>query len=122
MQPVTKIYQERDFINKMNKARYSSSIFSKIVSFNDKVLEGFKLLEENEIEVNERYYDYIMELNELAGNNLHVNNYHDFNKAFAAIKSSEILVDRGIIDKDIECLSEGLFGLGFMLEDLGILG
>lgn len=121
MQSVNKLYQTKYFKKKIDKFRYSSSIFSKIVTFNNKVLEGFKLLEDDGIEINDRYYEYIIELDELASNNLCIDDFNDFNKAFSAIRSSELLIDNGILNKDLECITEGLYGLGFILEDLGIL-
>ena len=121
IQPFNKIYHNDYFIKNFHDSYYSI-LLKEILSFSDKVSNPLKLLEENGIEVNEKYYDYIIELNELASNNLHVNNSHDFNKAMSVIRSSELLINRSFINQDLECLSVGLFGLGFILDDLGIFG
>ena len=118
----TRIYQQKSFHVKYNTVRFSSEIINRVVKFNNKVFEGFKSLEENGVFVDDRYYEYITELNQKVFDSLSINNYNDFNKALGAVKSSELLVDNGIINNDLDCLSEGLYGLGYLLEDLDLFG
>ncbi len=118
----TRIYQQKSFNVKYNTIKFSSEIINKVVLFNNKVFEEFKSLEENGVFVNDNYYEYITELNQKVFDSLSINNYNDFNKALGAIKSSELLVDNAIANNDLEALTEGLYGLGFLLEDLNLFG
>lgn len=118
----TRIYQQKSFNVKYNTIKFSSEIINKVVLFNNKVFEEFKSLEENGVFVNDNYYEYITELNQKVFDSLSINNYNDFYKALGAIKSSELLVDNAIANNDLEALTEGLYGLGFLLEDLNLFG
>lgn len=57
-------------------------------------------------------------MNEKVSKRLCVKNHQEYNKALSAIRSSKVLINNGIKNKDLEYLSEGLFNLDFLLEDL----
>lgn len=104
MESSLKIYSH-NFNQNVNIIRYTSSIFSKIVDFNDKVIDALEKLEKEGVSIDEEHYDYILELNYLAYKHLCVTNSRDYNKILGAIGANELLVNRGVIDHDVECLT-----------------
>lgn len=114
------IISDVDFNHNLNMVRYTSAIFSKIVDFNNKVIDGLKMLKEEGITVNDTYFEYIDKINNLAYRHLCVKTSEEYNRILGAIGAGDVLVNKGILDKDIEALSQGLYNLGYFLNDLNV--
>lgn len=55
MESVTRIYQRKEFNDKIDEARFSSEIISRVISFSNSVLKEFKNFETQGINVNDNY-------------------------------------------------------------------
>lgn len=120
MKSLNEIKNNKDFNHNLEIVNYSSSIFSKIVDFNNKVLDAFNKLEKDGCTVYSEDYEYINELNYSAYKKLNVETYQEYSKIVGAIGISEMLVNQGIEDNDVECLTEGLYTLGQILNELNV--
>ena len=114
------IISDVEFNHNLNVVRYTSAIFSKIVDFNDKVIDGFKMLKKEGINVSDSYFEYVDKLNNLAYKHLCVQTREEYNKILGAIGAGDILVNRGILDKNLETLGQGLYNLGYLLNELNV--
>lgn len=119
MESLSNITNE-EFNHNLDIVNYTSSIFSKIVDFNNKVVDALKTLENEGYTIYPEDYEYINELNYSAYKKLLVQTSQEYSKIIGAIGISEILVNQGIEDKDVECLTEGLYTLGQILNDLNV--
>jgi len=109
-----------DKLNKINILRYNAVVFGKIEEINIKFIEGLKLLAEEGNEINEKYYEQIDELSNLAQYKLNIQTYDEFKKAMAIIDIAKLLIIRGIKDLDEEPLTTGFYNLREDLEELKI--
>lgn len=107
-------------INKINFIRYNATVLGKIEEINLKFIEGLNIMENEGKEINEKYYERINELSNLAQNYLNITNSKDFNKVIAFIELSELMINRGIQDKNLDCMVAGFYGLKQDLQSLNI--
>ena len=107
-------------LEKVNFIRYNALALGKIEEINLKFFEGLKIIENEGIEINAKYYERINELSDLAENKLHISNSKDYSKTIAFIELSDLMLNRGIKDKDLSCLTAGFYGLKHDLEKLNI--
>lgn len=107
-------------VNKINFIRYNAIALGKIEEINLKFIEGLKIVEDEGQDINSVYYDRIDELSNLAQNKLNISNLKDFNKVMAFIELADLMLNRGIKDKSLDCLTAGFYGLKVDLESLDI--
>ncbi len=111
---------ENNLNDKIHFIRYNAIALGKIEEINIKFLDGLKLLENEGNKINEKYYDRINELSDLAENKLCITNIEDFNKVLAFIEMSDMLITRGIKDIDEEPMITGFYNLKNNLNKLNI--
>ena len=99
---------------------YNSMVCGRIGSFIGKFLDALIDLEHQGQEINKRYYERVDNLINLISNNLNITNSELYSKVMASIGLFEILLNQGIENKDIECLTEGFYGLEDDLKTLNI--
>lgn len=107
-------------VNKINFIRYNAIALGRIEEINLKFIEGLNIIENEGQKINERYYERVDELSDLAQNKLNISNLTDFNKVIAFIELSDLMLNRGIKDKSLDCLTAGFYGLRSDLESLDI--
>ena len=95
-------------------------LLEKIEEINLKFIEGLNIIENEGHEINEKYYEIIEELSDLAQNKLNISSLKDFNKVIAFIELSDLMLNRGMKDKSLDCLTAGFYGLKSDLESLDI--
>ena len=121
MESILKVNSElnQQSINKFIKTNeYNLMVALKVSDFNKKFLKGLQIIEDNGEIINNRLYYRIGELFDYVNYELNIETFDKYTQIIAFIESSEILLDRGIEDKDIECLSTGFYGLKSNLENL----
>lgn len=121
MESILKVNSElnQQSINKFIKRNeYNLMVALKVSDFNKKFLKGLKIIENEGQPINNRLYYRIGELLDYVNYKLNIETFDKYRQIMAFIESSEILLDRGIEDKDLECLSTGFYGLKSNLENI----
>lgn len=121
MESVLKTNSELDqqSINKFIETNeYNLMVALKVSDFNKKFIKGLKIIEDEGEPINNKLYYRIKELFDFVNQDLNIETFDEFKRTIAFIESSDILLERGIKDKDLECLSTGFYGLKSNLTNL----